>query len=337
MKHPFPLKEIAQQAGLSLATVDRALHGRAHVSARTKAMIAAAIDELSGQERQLAAKGRRMFVDVVVEAPGRFSREVRHGAEAALPTLAPFVIRPRFTFHEVMRPEQTVTVLNQIAKRGSHGVCLKARDVPVVRDAVDGLIARGIPVVCLVTDLAQSHRIAYVGSDNVRAGRTAARLISQTVRSGLIIATQSQDVFTGEDDRLCGFREGMMKFAPNCDILLIKGGAGLNPQTGQAVTAAMHGQGPIAGVYSMGGANRAIAASLARLGQKPEVYVAHDLDSDNRTLLETGALTYVLYHDLSRDMAQAFRHILGYHKLVRPSVGGQVPVQIIVAENLPDV
>ena len=54
MTHRFPIKEIALQAGLSTATVDRVLNGRAHVSAQTKARVAAAVGELEGQEAQLS-------------------------------------------------------------------------------------------------------------------------------------------------------------------------------------------------------------------------------------------------------------------------------------------
>ena len=93
MKHPFPLKEIALQSGLSLATVDRALHGRAHVSAQTSRRVQAAIVELTRQEGQLAARGRRMFIDIVVEAPRRFSDELRWAANQVLPKFAQFLQR----------------------------------------------------------------------------------------------------------------------------------------------------------------------------------------------------------------------------------------------------
>ena len=111
MKHPFPLKEIALQSGLSLATVDRALHGRAHVSAQTARRVQAAIVELTRQEGQLAARGRRMFIDIVVEAPRRFSDELRRAANQVLPKFAPAVIRPRFHFAEDIGPAKTVAIL----------------------------------------------------------------------------------------------------------------------------------------------------------------------------------------------------------------------------------
>ena len=67
MTHRFPIKEIAAQSGLAAATVDRVLHARPNVSARARARVEAAIEELKAQEAMLAAKGRRLFVDVVMK------------------------------------------------------------------------------------------------------------------------------------------------------------------------------------------------------------------------------------------------------------------------------
>ena len=149
MTHRFPVKEIARQAGVGPATVDRVLHARANVSPQTRARVLAAIAELEGQEAQLAARGRRLFIDVVVEAPRRFSAEVKRASEAVLPGIGVAVIRPRFLFQEVMEEAELLATLDRIARRGSHGVCLKARDLPGVRAAVDRLVAAGIPVVTL--------------------------------------------------------------------------------------------------------------------------------------------------------------------------------------------
>jgi len=45
MSHPFLIKEIALQAGLGMATVDRLLSGRAHVREHTPRRIRQAIRE----------------------------------------------------------------------------------------------------------------------------------------------------------------------------------------------------------------------------------------------------------------------------------------------------
>jgi LacI family transcriptional regulator len=98
-----------------------------------------------------------------------------------------------------MSTTDTVAILNRIARRGSEGVCLKVRDTPDIRAAVDRLWHARIPVVTLVTDISDCQRIAYVGLDNSGAGKIAAYLISKTVGdvSGSVLATRSDDQFLG--------------------------------------------------------------------------------------------------------------------------------------------
>lgn len=331
MTHRFPIKEVAAQAGLGTATVDRVLNGRAHVSPQTRARVAAAIKELEGQEQQLAARGRRLFFDVVIEAPDRFSREVRRASEAVLPSFGPLNLRARFAGQEVMSGPEIAKVLRRIAQRGSNGICLKARDVPIVRETIDELQARGIPVVTLVTDVPTSERIAYAGLDNSQAGRTAAGIIRRELSSGRILATMSNRAFEGEDARWAAFQAAL---GEGFDLVLARDAAGLNVDTGYAVASAISGQ--IDGVYSMSGGNRAITSTLSHLKQSPKVYVAHDLDSDNVALLEANQISHVLYHDLAADMSQVFRHLCAFHRAVPPLQGaGPSDIQIVMQSNIP--
>ena len=50
--------------------------------------------------------------------------------------------------------------IDRIAARGTHGLFLKAPDVPEIAAALDRLTARGAPVVTLVTDIASSTMFA---------------------------------------------------------------------------------------------------------------------------------------------------------------------------------
>ena len=84
MAHRFLIKEIALQAGLGVATVDRVMHGRANVREHTRKRVEQAIKELEKQELNLATTGRKLVVDVVVEAPTRFSDEIKIALDAEL-------------------------------------------------------------------------------------------------------------------------------------------------------------------------------------------------------------------------------------------------------------
>jgi LacI family transcriptional regulator len=335
MTHRFPLKEIARQAGLSTATIDRAINGRVHVSPQTKARVTAAISELEGQEAQLSARGRRMFFDFVIEAPNRFSREIKRAAEDVLPRIGIAVCRPRFVMHEIMDEVDVLQVLARIAKRGSHGVCLKVRDVPAVRAAIDELVASGIPVITLVTDLTATQRIAYVGLDNQSAGRTAAYLISKTVGdvTGTVLTSRSNDRFLGEEEREAAFKLTLKRLCPK---LRMVDGSGVLHETSSVLHGAVENLDHLCAVYSMGGGNHTILNALEQNGLLPDIFIAHDLDKDNRALMTAGRLSFVLHHDLGVDLENVFHAFLYHHKLTKvPLMTAISNVQVVTPQNVP--
>jgi LacI family transcriptional regulator len=175
--HRYKVREIAQQSGLSEATVDRVLNRRPGVRENTRAEVMQAIADLDKQRAQLRLSGRRYLIDVVMQTPQRFSDAFRAAIEAELPAFAPAMVRARFHLWESGSTAQMVEVLGGI--RGSHGVVLKAQDEPVVAEAIDRLVTSGVPVVTYTTDVPGSSRCGYVGIDNHGAGVTAAYLMNQ--------------------------------------------------------------------------------------------------------------------------------------------------------------
>ena len=338
MTHRFPLKEIALQAGLGTATVDRVLNDRAHVSPQTKLRVQAAMDELKAQEAQLAARGRRLFFDVVVEAPSRFSREVKAAAVAQLSQIGTAVCRPRFLLQEVMEEDEVVAALRRIMKRGSQGVCLKARDTVKIREAINLLANASIPVVTLVTDIGGADRLAYVGLDNASAGRTAAYLISRTLgdAQGMVLATRSHERFLGEEERESAFVEALTAKCPGLQVLALQGGSGVDFETSRLLKNALGDIHDLRAVYSMGGGNRSILRTLEDNGLRPDVYVAHDLDRENRELIMAGRLDFVLHHDLQLDLRNVFNAFLAYHRLSNDRSETPIStVQVLTPENIP--
>src|SRR5882757_3610665 len=156
MSHPFLVKDIALQAGVSIATVDRVLHGRSGVRQHTIRRIEQAIRELETQRSQLGLSGRKFILDLVMEAPTRFTEAVRAALEAEMPGLHPAVFRARHHLAEMRVAANTVSLLDAIGRRGSNGISLKAPDLPEIAAAVDRVVQSGIPVVTLVTDLPNS-------------------------------------------------------------------------------------------------------------------------------------------------------------------------------------
>lgn len=337
MAHPYRMREIAQQSGLSLATVDRVLNRRPGVRAGTIAEVEQAIAELDRQASQLRIGRRTFLVDLVMQTPARFSSAVRAALEAELPHLRPAVFRARFHLTEASSPSEVVRTLGQIATRGSQGVVLKAPDDPVVVDAVDALVAAGIPVVTLVTDVPGSRRVAYVGIDNRAAGATAAYLLSQwTGGGGAALTTLSSAAFRGEDDRGAGFRAAWGELAPGRRVHEVAETDGIDATMLDAVSAALEADASIDTVYSIGGGNIATLEAFRRAGRTCRAFVAHDLDADNAGLLRSRRLSAVLHHDLRDDVRRACRIIM--------QAGGALPgpvhslpsqIQVVTPYNEP--
>ena len=338
MTHRFPIKEIAAQSGLSTATIDRAINKRAHVSPQTHARVASAIAELEVQEGQLSARGRRMFCDFVIEAPTRFSREIQNATEQVLGQVTGGVWRPRFLTQEIMDETDVVDALNRIAKRGSQGVCLKARDLPRIRSAVERLISLGIPVVTLVTDIQATGRIAYVGVDNHSAGRTAAYLVATALpdRFGTVLTVRSNDRFLGEQERELAFKQALSEMRPALRVTSVSGGSGVHYETSQLLGDVVDRLTDLQAVYSMGGGNNTILQMLNDRNLDPDIFVAHDLDTDNRDLIADGRIDFILHHDLKADILNVFQTFLQFHKLVPAGQLNRVSnVHVITPENMP--
>jgi LacI family transcriptional regulator len=237
-----------------------------------------------------------------------------------------------------MSDDSLVQCLARIRKRGSQGVCLKAQDRPRVRDAVDALIGQGIPVVTLATDVPATGRKAYVGLDNASAGRTAAYLIAMGLGQGegTVLTTRSREQFLGEGDREAAFLKTLGKLRPHVKVHPVVGGAGLATETSKLVRRALTQIDGLCGIYSMGGGNGTIVDELEVRGLWPDVFVAHDLDVDNRKLIEVGKLNYVLHHDLRVDMTKVFQMFLHHHKMLTQDPETLLSrVQVITPENVP--
>ncbi len=340
MAHQFPLKVVALQAGVSVATVDRVVKQRGGVRGYTVRRVMQAFDELARQSEQVGLSGRKFMIDVLMVAPQRFTDAVRFALEAELPSLHPAVLRSRFHLHETMDGERIVELLDRIRKNGSHGVLLKAPDLPSVAAAVGRLAAAGIPVVTLVTDLPGSARSTYVGMDNRAAGETAAYLIGQWMGTGKkreVLVTLSSNRFHGEEEREIGFRRALREHQRHLSIVEVSEGNGIDGATGPLVRRALSDHPDITAVYSIGGGNAAIVKEFQTAGRRCKVFIGHDLDTDNIALLKSGAINAVLHHDLCQDMRRACQDILrarGALPALKKTMSLSA-IQIVTPFNLP--
>ncbi len=318
MPRKFTVKEIAFQAGLSQATVDRALHGRESVRQVTKDRVDAAIIELDRQYAASRLEGRKFTIDVFIQSPERFSQAVRYAFEAELPLVRPAAFRMRFHLQERMEEREIISKLYAIARRGSHGIVLKVPATAAIEACLAEIRERGVPVVTYVTDVAPDLRLAYVGMENRKAGATAAHLLNQmkSPRASKILLTLSSQMFLGEEQRRVGFLDYLARRKPDQEFVSVSEGLGVNRTTKELVLNALGAHPNIDCVYSIGGGNRAILEAFAEARRSIDVFAAHDLDRTNKRLLDEGRLSFVLHHNFRQDARRVSLLFLKHYRLV---------------------
>ena len=183
------LKDIAREAGVSVATIDRVLHGRSGVRADTARRVREAIDA----PRFPTLDGRR--ANSRAGRPMKFAFVMPTGANVFMQMILDHIARnvglaggpPDDGRDDRNRRIQSRTLAQTLESlHGRYdGVAVVALDHQSVRAAIDDLVASGTFVVTLVSDVPGSRRHHYVGIDNVAAGRTAGTLIGRLVARAL--------------------------------------------------------------------------------------------------------------------------------------------------------
>jgi LacI family transcriptional regulator len=189
--------------------------------------------------------------------------------------------------------------------------------------------------VTYATDVPGSARCSYVGIDNHGAGVTAAYLMGQWLGSSPsdVLITLSRNAFRGEGEREVGFRSALR--GSGRQIVEVSDSDGIDANNERLVLEALEANPAVEAVYSVGGGNAATAAAFERLGRDCRVFIAHDLDADNRRLLRDGRISVVLHNDLRADARLAMRLILQERGALPVEAARPAPIQVITPFNLP--
>ncbi|HJA92802.1 MAG TPA: LacI family DNA-binding transcriptional regulator [Candidatus Eisenbergiella merdipullorum] len=221
------IKEIAELAGVSRGTVDRVLNNRGSVSPQTARKVLDIAKALRYRPNRagivLAAQKRNLKIGVILFDNGNpFFDEVLQGVESKAQELADYNCSVSVT-RVGFDPAAQLAAMDSLVQDGANGIILTPCNDPLIRDKINELSARGIPVITTNTDIENSDRLAYVGCDFYRSGETAAGLMHliavPPIRAGIITGSSRVLCHT---DRIAGFRDRIRSHYPDIRILDMK-------------------------------------------------------------------------------------------------------------------
>jgi LacI family transcriptional regulator len=334
--------DIAREAKVSTATVDRVLNRRPGVRDATVHRVLKAAAELAYlPERELYAALAPQPLNLVFLLPSgtnRFIRMLGDMVGYSQEHWAPFNVKCRTEMVESFNPQALADALLRLGQR-CDGIATMALEHAAVREAVATLAARGVPVITLISDLVNSKRAAYIGLDNRAAGRTAGYLIGRFIgaRSAKVALIAGSLSYSAHQEREAGFLHVIDELFGKLKVVGLREGQDDAEKNYRQTRALLDQHAELAGIYNVGGASDGVARALKEAGRDHKVVlIGHGLTPDTRALLIDGSMDAVITQSPHTTLLSCVRIFTNLREQ-RDALSGVEATrsQVIFRENLP--
>lgn len=222
------IQQIAEAAGVSRGTVDRALNNRGRINPEVAANIKRIADELGyvPRHREEKKKKKQYKIGVVTQlARSSFMLEVNRGIRDATEELKDRGIQVLLREGLSVDEEEQLKAIYSLEKEGIDALALMPVDCEGVREKMNQLIThKNMPVVTFNSDIVGTKRSCFVGMDNRKSGRTAAGLMAMLTRgSGKILVITGFFSNHVNNTRVDGFIAEIKKSYPELEIAGVHG------------------------------------------------------------------------------------------------------------------
>lgn len=316
-------QQIAELAGVSRGTVDRALHNRGRVNPEVAARILKIAEELGyqpnagGQALVRARQGVRLGA-ILQSAETPTMQDVAAGVRQAAGELRGFGIEVDLREIQGRDTEKVLHSINELAKEGAAGFAIASNNTPDLIDRIDQLYEQEIPVVTLNTDAPGSRRLCFVGMDNYRAGQTAAGLVQEMLPAGGLVFPIAGHVNNGaHNSRLRGFLDTLeAEGGDNIRLLPFQPCFDRDDYAHEITQHILRENPNLACVYITSHGQQGVCRAIEEERRRGRVrVVAYDLNAPNRKLLQNGALSFVLdqmaFEQGSRSLQILYNYLFG--------------------------
>lgn len=177
------IKKIAELAGVSPGTVDRALHDRGRVDPKVAARIKQIAFELDYRPNSLAkslsTKNRKLKISVILhmENINIFFQDVISGIKKSEEAIGDFGISVSLRCCPDFDAAAQLRLLNEEISNGANAIAIVPINSPLIRTRLNELYDLGFPVVLLTNLIEDTRCLSYVGCDYTLTGRITAGLL----------------------------------------------------------------------------------------------------------------------------------------------------------------
>lgn len=295
------IQDIAEKAGVSRGTVDRALNDRGRINQEVAERIKRIADEMGyvhkARKKQSAA-GRKRKIGVVTQLAGAgFMQEISRGIQMAKKELEDLGIQVLVEERTSVDETEQLESIEELLRQGIDGLAIMPVDSERIRAKLNWMIQeKNIPVVTFNSDIVGTKRCCFVGMDNRQSGRTAAGLFKMMMKeTGKILVITGYFSSLLNNSRVDGFVEEIKKIAPKLEIAGVQGSFNDAEEVERIVENAMMNISGINGIFIVSGGQEGIEKAFQKLGieQRPHV-VLYDQTPENEKLLRKDTADFLI-------------------------------------------
>lgn len=306
MRRPT-IRNLAEAAGVSIATANRVLSGAENVRAQTREAVRAAAESIGFyglgaiEARNAAARPKYRFGILLLQPHRPFYQLVARALQEAAAAMETVDIDLRIEHLEDLSPQNTADRALALAEE-CDALCVTTAVHPVVLQALEKIQTAGIPVFALISQVAATGQIHYVGLDNWKVGRTAAWAFDHICKSpGKIGLLMGNPRYRNQEMNETGFRSYFREHAREFTLLEPLSTFESSAIAQEMTERLLADHSDLAGLYVAGGGISGVLAALRGTGRAGTLtVVGYELMDNVKAALLDGTLTLSIAHPLAR-------------------------------------
>ncbi len=258
------IRDIAREANVGTATVERVLNDRGGVRTELAERVMKAAKKLKYGDRRFRPHRGIIRIEVLLVQPEGelFYADLNTTFQRISASLDPTILVHR----TLARENDIASIAQHIATPHVRraGLIVLAPDHPKIAESIRQARISGVEVVQVLTGSA-GEDVPYIGIDNYAAGRTAAYYMSRMLQgsSGTFLAMCHSGAYRAHRERIRGFSDYLTQHTNgDHDFCLVIFGHDDNLLSAERLTQAFREDNRVIGLYTVGAGREGIASAL---------------------------------------------------------------------------
>ncbi|MBN1307041.1 MAG: LacI family DNA-binding transcriptional regulator [Chitinispirillaceae bacterium] len=335
------IKEIAEQAGLSIGTVDRVLHGRGRVSKETEQKIKSIIKK-TGYRTNIHARNLSMQTThnfgVIMPFPrqdGGYWEILRKGIDQAEGELTSFNVHNSYFFFDKYSESSFLKAGREAIEKRMAGLLI----APVLLDACPSFVKSippDVPYVYVDSTIPGTNPLAAIGQDSFQSGVCGAKLMRMLVgeRGGTVAVLRMLPNDFHINERVWGF-SSFFSDDPSFTVHVfdVDGGAD-DREFAEGVKTIDSSIERCGGYFVTNAETHRVAKALNGTRNDVKRVIGYDCIEENLRLLREGSIDFIISQN-TREQGYAGINTLFRHVVLKESYAAEMrmPIGIVMAEN----